>query len=72
MSRHYFTFGCGQKHEGKCQPIEASDAGIARDKMVEIFGVKWSFQYTEEEWDAIKKDTRYPTETELPVIRCKQ
>jgi len=44
---YYFTFGCGQPHEGWCQPILAEDGQVARAKMVELYGNKWSFQYNE-------------------------
>jgi len=66
---YYFTFGCGQPHEGMCQPIVAESADLARQKMVEVYGVKWAFQYTSAEWEANKADHRFPTERELPVIR---
>lgn len=51
-----FTFGCGMPNEGKCQPILADSFGSAREKMFELHGPKWAFQYSEEEWDEIKND----------------
>ena len=56
MSRHYFTFGqCHTHRHGQitldCDSvveITAEDEGIARDRMFELFGPKWGFQYTEE------------------------
>jgi len=50
MPKFYFTFGFGQLHENGFHIIEAKDYGTAREKMVERFGLKWAFQYTEEQW----------------------
>lgn len=44
---YYFTFGCGQPHEGWCQPILAKNDQVAREKMHELHGERWAFQYTE-------------------------
>lgn len=48
----YFTFGWGQPHAGCVQPIEAEDAHAARLKMMRMYGRDWSFQYTEEMFNA--------------------
>lgn len=56
MNRYIFTFGSGQLYAGFYQPIYANDAMEARIKMVEIHDTKWSFQYTEEEWNAAEAD----------------
>ncbi len=45
----YFTFGFGQVHEGRYHVIEGSYKD-ARERMVEKFGKKWAFQYSEEQW----------------------
>ena len=52
MERYYFTFGCGvnDAHSNCYTVIEAESCEKARDKMVERFGLKWAFQYTEKEW----------------------
>lgn len=47
---YYFTFGIGQKLGGFCQPILASSEKIAREKMQEIHGIRYAFQYTENEY----------------------
>ena len=56
MSKHYFSFGQGHTHRHEqitldCDSIveiTARDGSVARDKMFDLFGTKWSFQYTEE------------------------
>lgn len=52
MKRWYFTFGCGidDPHRNCYTVIEAESYESARDEMVRRFGVKWAFQYSEEEW----------------------
>ena len=56
MNVYYFTFGCGQKHHGEVQPIYANNMMVARNKMFELFGDKWAFSYTEEQWNQWKKE----------------
>ena len=57
----YFTFGFGQVHENCYHVIEAESYGEARDRMVEKFGLKWAFQYSEEQWTL--EDGRTQAET---------
>jgi hypothetical protein len=55
MGKHYFTFGQIHVHRvnGKTFDadsvvmIEAPDAMVAREIMVENFGLKWAFQYAD-------------------------
>jgi len=47
---YYFTFGMGHTLARHCQPILASSYGSARERMVELHGSMWAFQYTEEEY----------------------
>ena len=71
MKKFIFTFGCGQVNAGKCQPIFALDMETARSEMMEQYGTKWSFAYTEEQWEECKQkaeDRGYPIEKELPPI----
>jgi hypothetical protein len=44
--------------------------GQARAKMFEKYGDDWSFQYSEDEWENMKKDPKrnYLMETELEVL----
>jgi len=46
--KQIFTFGYGQKHEGKYYVINAKTKDECRAKMFELFGQKWSFQYNSE------------------------
>lgn len=50
-----FTFGCGQKYEGKAVKI-FGNYHLARGKMIEKYGDKWAFQYSEEEWEEYAND----------------
>lgn len=52
MERYYFTFGCGidDPHRNCYTIIEAESYEAAREEMVRRFGIKWAFQYTEDEW----------------------
>lgn len=59
MKKFYFTFGSGQEHEGCYHVIEAENWGEAREFMVNKFGTKWAFQYTEEEWVINSHDYSY-------------
>lgn len=70
MGKWYFTFGGKQPNEGMCQPIIAPSFGAARQKMFELHGERWAFQYGEDQWNSWKNDpTRYwPMESELPTI----
>lgn len=66
-----FTFGGGQLHQGKYQPIYATDSGSARAKMHDLYGDKWAFMYTEEEWEAaaLNPNRCWSMETPLePVV----
>ena len=49
MSKHFFTFGFGQKHEHGYHVIEAEDVGKAETEMVHRFGSKWSMHYNSAE-----------------------
>lgn len=48
--KFYFTFSFNQKHEGCYHVIDAKDYGEARGEMVDKFGIKWAFQYSEKQW----------------------
>ena len=47
---YYFTFGIGQVNEGCYYVVENTTFDIARERMFEVFGEKWGFQYSEDEW----------------------
>lgn len=50
MDKHYFTFGVNHPNRNRHQIIYASYPDTAAEKMHEIHGRDWAFQYTEKEW----------------------
>ena len=51
MKKFYFTFGIVQSLLAtRFVEIEAENYETAREIMLESFGTKWCWQYTEEEW----------------------
>lgn len=74
MNKYIFTFGSGHLYAGFYQPICASDASIARAKMVELHGVKWSHQYSEDEWNSISESPSrlFTLERPLEVVYCEE
>ena len=46
----YFTFGYGQKNAGFYVKIHGTFSQ-ARRKMLDKYGTKWGFQYSEREWE---------------------
>lgn len=68
MIVQYFTFGVGQELAGHVQPIKADSPEEAREKMFEVHGKKWAFQYSEEEYLKARLEG-YANETLLePII----
>lgn len=70
MEKFIFTFGGNHPLEGKCQPIYAKSYNEARNKMIEIHGMSWAFQYTNEDWEKARNDENrfWPMEIELESI----
>lgn len=64
------TFGYGQEHEGKCVKIKGS-YGEARAKMVDKYGIRFAFQYSEAEWEKNWNDMQrvYALEDIIDVIK---
>lgn len=61
MTKYYFTFGSGQENENCFTVIEGSWAD-SRNKMLNMYGFKWSHQYSEEEWvdkDGVSQQEKY-------------
>lgn len=50
QQKWYFTFGCGQYNEN-CFVVFDGTCSETREKMLNQFGTKWSFQYSEKEWN---------------------
>lgn len=62
LKNYYFTFGFGQEHAGCFVKISAKSYLDAREEMVRRYGIKWSFQYTEDEWideDGTTQEDKY-------------
>jgi hypothetical protein len=49
MQWWYFTFGCGQPHEGHFVKIFGT-FDEARAEMISRYGLAWAFQYSEKQW----------------------
>lgn len=58
MEKWYFTFGCGidDLHRNGYHVVVAPDADTARKIMILRFGIKWSMQYSEEEFSGQVKE----------------
>jgi hypothetical protein len=74
MKEWIFTFGAGQPNEGHYVRVFANDEDEARQKMIDKYGKRWSFQYSKKNWDAIvkrweEKGRPFPLETEIDVIK---
>jgi hypothetical protein len=56
----YFTFGFGQRHNGKFVKIFGT-CDSTRKKMFEQFGDKWSFQYPPKRWvvDGVSQEEKW-------------
>jgi len=55
MKEWIFTFGFGQKHEGKFIRVLGESRQDARKKIDEMFGNKFAFQYENEEEAGVKE-----------------
>lgn len=66
-----FTFGGNHEKAGYCQPIIGTFAS-ARAKMIEMYGAKWAFQYSEQEWEDMKNNPNrlWDMEKDLEVVRA--
>lgn len=71
MEKQYwiFTFGEGHLYPGYYVKIYGS-YGEARRKMIEKYGIKWSFQHSAQEWEDWEQNRPWycPIEKELEVI----
>ena len=62
---YIFTFGSGQLHQGHYVRLFGTYE-TARRKMIDLFGLKWAFQYSEDEWEDLKERLPFiQFETEL-------
>ena len=49
MKTYFFTFGSNRCENGYVV-IDAQSYGSARDEMFRRYGMRWSFQYNEDQW----------------------
>lgn len=68
MEEWIFTFGVGHELRGHFIRIKGTYEE-ARAKMCEIFGMRWAFQYSAEEWNKWAKDPtrQWDMETEITL-----
>lgn len=59
MNKYYFTFGLGHDNCDRYQIIIADDAYKACQKMFEMYGNQWGFQYTQAQWEKVKADGHF-------------
>ena len=65
MKTYIFTFGCGHPFAGRYVKIDGTYEG-AREKMFEMFGKNWAFQYEESEYhEWFEKHPEVPKEEEM-------
>ena len=61
-----FTFGSGQRYQGH-YVVMTGTYYEAREKMVEKYGDKWGFQYSEQEWEEMENDPNRWWPLEIPL-----
>lgn len=55
MEKYYFTFLMSDTPRCRCYHVEEGSYEEAREKMIQLYGTNWAFQYSEEEWKISKK-----------------
>lgn len=64
---YIFTFGYGQEHAGHYVRLYGTYSET-RQKMFEMFGDKWAFQYEEQDWlESTKRLPFYLREKEMVI-----
>jgi len=71
MEKHIFTFGSGQPMAGHYQEIHAESPEQARDRMISLYGNKWSFQYTDQQWEESRVAGYFGNCKPLPAVYSK-
>ena len=75
LKKYIFTFGIGHPFAGFAQPIYAKNHATARQRMWQLHGAKWGFQYDELDWEKAKlssKEHGYKLETELEPMYVRE
>lgn len=66
---YIFTFGSGQRYAGRYVKFFGT-YDEARQQMIDLFGLEWAFQYSQDEWDDwVRRVPPYMVETELKVLQ---
>ena len=66
---YVFTFGSGQRYAGRYVKFFGTYYE-ARQQMIDLFGLEWAFQYSQDEWDDwVRRVPPYMVETELKVLQ---
>lgn len=68
MKKHIFTFGQQHPLSNRHQVIYASYPDTAEQKMFEIHGRDWAFQYTEEMWEQSKAEGHFKNNLPLEKV----
>lgn len=68
---HYFTFGQAHKYSGHHQVIFSDSPEAAEEKMFEVYGRNWAFQYTKKQWEQQKAKGSFLNSEPLEPIHCK-
>ena len=61
-----FTFCNNSPNGGHYVKIKGT-FNSARQRMFDLFGSNWAFQYLEEEWEELILSSVYPIETEISI-----
>ena len=72
MKKHIFTFGQRHKYRDRHQEIFASTPDQAEEKMFEVHGRDWAFQYTEQQWEQSKSEGFFKNNQPLKPIYCEE
>lgn len=70
MDKHIFTFGQHHEYCDRHQIIFANEPEKAEDKMFEVYGRNWAFQYTEKQWEKSKSEGFFLKSEPLEPIYC--
>lgn len=69
MPIYIFTFGINRKHNGHYQPVVANSMVEAERLMFQHYGRDWAFGYTENSFNASRKQGFFVNLKPLPIIQ---
>ena len=73
--KYYFTFLMSDDDHKRCYHVEEAESyDAARERMIAKYGIKWAFQYSEEEWIVSKEqyDKIFAVDTGLAITGEKE